>query len=175
MTNKEAVKILKIALAEVEWEYPLDYAVAIQKAIEVLKKEISKEKNESKAKEIGKSSLCFNGGNGFTIQPSVPKMPEVEKSKEEANVKTGETEELDFYSVTCSKIVNGCETDYLSNEFFVLAHSKEEAKRKFDICIKKASYTLLGDNVTYRPVSPINKCVGIVKVDCYSGCDVLGL
>ena len=37
MTNKEAIGILKIALDEVEWGYDLEYAIAINKAIKVLK------------------------------------------------------------------------------------------------------------------------------------------
>lgn len=36
MTNKEAIKIVKVAQAEVEWEYPLDYAVAFDLAIKAL-------------------------------------------------------------------------------------------------------------------------------------------
>lgn len=36
MTNKEAIGIMKIAIAEVEWEYPMDYAVAFEMAIEAL-------------------------------------------------------------------------------------------------------------------------------------------
>ena len=39
MTNKEAAEIIKIARAEVEWEYPMDYAAAFDKAIEALKQE----------------------------------------------------------------------------------------------------------------------------------------
>ena len=36
MTNKEAIDIIKIARAEVEWEYPMNYAVAFDKAIKAL-------------------------------------------------------------------------------------------------------------------------------------------
>ena len=42
MTPKEAIKILEIAKAEVEWNYPLDYAIAIDTAIEALEKQIPK-------------------------------------------------------------------------------------------------------------------------------------
>ena len=42
MTPKEAIKILEIAKAEVEWNYPLDYAIAIATAIEALEKQIPK-------------------------------------------------------------------------------------------------------------------------------------
>ena len=36
MTNKEAIDTIKHAIAEVEWTYPMDYAVAFDKAIEAL-------------------------------------------------------------------------------------------------------------------------------------------
>ena len=38
MTTQEAIEAIKIAIAEVEWEYPMDYAVAFEKAIDALKK-----------------------------------------------------------------------------------------------------------------------------------------
>ena len=43
MTNKEAIETIKIALAEVEWEYPMDYAVAFETAIEALEKQAASE------------------------------------------------------------------------------------------------------------------------------------
>ena len=42
MTPEEAITILKIAKTEVEWDYPLDYAIAIDTAIEALEKQIPK-------------------------------------------------------------------------------------------------------------------------------------
>ena len=39
MTNQEAIQIIKIAKAEVEWKYPLDYHIALNMAIEALKKQ----------------------------------------------------------------------------------------------------------------------------------------
>ena len=36
MTTQEAIKIIEVAIAEVEWNYPLDYAIAFEKAIEAL-------------------------------------------------------------------------------------------------------------------------------------------
>ena len=36
MKPQEAIDILKIAIAAVEWEYPMDYAVAFETAIEAL-------------------------------------------------------------------------------------------------------------------------------------------
>jgi hypothetical protein len=39
MTTKEAIETIKTAIAEVEWNYSIDYAVAFEMAIEALKKE----------------------------------------------------------------------------------------------------------------------------------------
>lgn len=38
MTNEEAIKIIEIARAEVEWEYPMDYAAAFDRALKALEK-----------------------------------------------------------------------------------------------------------------------------------------
>ena len=42
MTNEEAIRIIKTAIAEVEWEYPMEYAVAFEEAIAALEKQIPK-------------------------------------------------------------------------------------------------------------------------------------
>ena len=42
MTAKEAIKTIQIAIAEVEWNYPLDYSIAFKTAIEALEKQIPK-------------------------------------------------------------------------------------------------------------------------------------
>ena len=48
MTYEEAIKTIKLAIAEVEWNYPMDYAIAFKMAISALEKEIAKNhfKNE---------------------------------------------------------------------------------------------------------------------------------
>ena len=48
MNLKEVIKTLELAKAEVEWNYPMDYAVAIDEAIEAIDKQIPKNgfKNE---------------------------------------------------------------------------------------------------------------------------------
>lgn len=56
MTPKEAVKILEVAKAEVEWNYPLDYAIAIATAIEALEKQIPKKPITTK--DGNKSCSC---------------------------------------------------------------------------------------------------------------------
>ena len=40
MNNKEAIETIKAAIAEVEWNYSLDYAVAFEKGIEALEKQM---------------------------------------------------------------------------------------------------------------------------------------
>ena len=40
MTPKEAITTLELAIAEVEWNYPLDISIALETAIEALKKQI---------------------------------------------------------------------------------------------------------------------------------------
>ena len=38
MTNKEAIETINIAMAEVEWDYPMDYTVAFEMAVDALEK-----------------------------------------------------------------------------------------------------------------------------------------
>lgn len=56
MTNKEAIAIIKIAIAEVEWDYPMDYTVAFEKAIEALEKC----EKIGTCKECGAADFCYN-------------------------------------------------------------------------------------------------------------------
>lgn len=39
MTPQETIKTIKIAIAEVEWNYPMKYAVAFENAIFALEKQ----------------------------------------------------------------------------------------------------------------------------------------
>lgn len=39
MTNEEAIETIKTAIAEIEWEYPMNYATAFDMAIEALEKQ----------------------------------------------------------------------------------------------------------------------------------------
>lgn len=48
MTPQEVIKTLEVAKAEVEWNYPMDYATAIDEAIKAVDKQIpKKDKNDS--------------------------------------------------------------------------------------------------------------------------------
>ena len=61
MTPKEAITILKIAKTEVEWNYPLDYAIAIATAIEALEKQIPKKPislGEDIDRDVGQCPNC---------------------------------------------------------------------------------------------------------------------
>ena len=40
MTTQEAIDIIRVAIAEVEWEYPMEYAVAFEKAVVALKRSV---------------------------------------------------------------------------------------------------------------------------------------
>ena len=42
MKPEEAIETIKIAIAEVEWNYPIDYAVAFEEAVNVLEKQTPK-------------------------------------------------------------------------------------------------------------------------------------
>lgn len=59
MTNEEAIKIIEIAIADVEWNYPMDYAIAFENAISALEKQISKKPIMDNRKRI----QCLNGHN----------------------------------------------------------------------------------------------------------------
>ena len=42
MTNEDAIKTIKIAMAEVEWDYPMDYTVAFEMAVDALETQVPK-------------------------------------------------------------------------------------------------------------------------------------
>ena len=51
MTYKEAIKTIQIAKAEVEWNYPMDYVIAFDKAIEALEELIKIEHTKKQEQE----------------------------------------------------------------------------------------------------------------------------
>ena len=53
MNLEEVIKTFEIAKAEVEWNYPMDYAVAIDEAIKAIDKQIPK-----KPKVIDRWRMC---------------------------------------------------------------------------------------------------------------------
>ena len=64
MNLKEVIKTLELAKAEVEWDYPMDYAVAIDEAIEAVGKQIPKEPKEYEDKYYA----CPNCGNAVMMK-----------------------------------------------------------------------------------------------------------
>ena len=61
MTVKEAIKTIRVAIAEVEWEYPLDYSVAFETAIEALEKQIPEEVTKSVCPSCNRIFLFRHG------------------------------------------------------------------------------------------------------------------
>ena len=55
MTNKEAIETINIAIAEVEWDYPMDYTVAFEAAVDALEKQIPKKPIKTKIATLNKS------------------------------------------------------------------------------------------------------------------------
>ena len=53
MTPEEVIKTLEVAKVEIEWNYPMDYAVAIDEAIKAVDKQIPK-----KPKVIDRWRMC---------------------------------------------------------------------------------------------------------------------
>ncbi len=52
MTPQGAIEIIKIAIAEVEWNYPMEYAEAFEIAISALEKQIPKKPKVLKVHDI---------------------------------------------------------------------------------------------------------------------------
>lgn len=58
MTAKEAIEVIEVAIAVVEWEYPLDYAAAIEMAIEALEKQIPKKPYKDNENGVYEKDYC---------------------------------------------------------------------------------------------------------------------
>lgn len=61
MTLEEAIGIVKCAIGEVEWNYPLDYAEAFEVAIEALEKQIPKKVTKSACPSCNRIFLFRHG------------------------------------------------------------------------------------------------------------------
>ena len=66
MKIEKIIETIKIAAAEVEWNYPLDYTIALDEAAELLEKQISKKPLIEKYAEewgywIWKCPICGSG------------------------------------------------------------------------------------------------------------------
>lgn len=75
MKPQEAIETIKIALAEVEWEYPMDYAVAFETAIEALEKQDNEQWHWTAEEKPNSSKHCiYSYGNigtgyGYYLKP----------------------------------------------------------------------------------------------------------
>ena len=61
MTPEEAIETIKIAIADVEWNYPLDYSIAFETAIEALEKQIPKKVTKSVCPSCNRIFLFRHG------------------------------------------------------------------------------------------------------------------
>ena len=76
MKAEEAIKTIKIAIAEVEWEYPLDYLVAFETAIEALEKQIPKKiTHEATLQRCATCPTCKNVLDEFI--DFIPEQPKI--------------------------------------------------------------------------------------------------
>ena len=58
MKPEEAIEIIKIAIAEVEWNYPMNYEVAFEEAVNVLEKQIPKKPIDNIEREWFECPTC---------------------------------------------------------------------------------------------------------------------
>ena len=62
MNKEEVIETLKVAKSEIEWEYPMDYQIALDKAIKALEQEPYKDFCEFVAKMILRDDFEENAG-----------------------------------------------------------------------------------------------------------------
>ena len=70
MTIEDAIKTIELAIAEVEWVYPIDYAAAFDVAISALRAQQEKPSGgwisvEDRLPELGERVLCTDGNCVF--------------------------------------------------------------------------------------------------------------
>lgn len=64
MTTQEAIETLKLMQGQIEWDYPMEYAVAVEMAVDALEKQIPKKVRikyaNPKYEYYGYASFCPN-------------------------------------------------------------------------------------------------------------------
>lgn len=72
MTKQDAIEIIRMAIAQIEWEYPMDYAAAFDMAIEALNEpEIIRCKDCRHGEKCNSVYLCGKSrGFGMAHDPS---------------------------------------------------------------------------------------------------------
>ena len=76
MTYEEAIETIKIAIAEVEWNYPMEYSVAFEKAIEAMTKQIPMKPKEYEDKFYA-CPVCGNVVNHKWVKYPTKLMPKL--------------------------------------------------------------------------------------------------
>lgn len=70
MTAEEAIKTIQVAIAEVEWNYPLDYSIAFKTAVKALEKQIPKKPIDKIDPMFGDIYIvCSNCENTAIVNP----------------------------------------------------------------------------------------------------------
>lgn len=73
MTDEEAIETLKVAKSEIEWEYPMDYQIALDKAIKALEQEPSDCISRADAIKALEYSLSIEADGGLDKYKTVIK------------------------------------------------------------------------------------------------------
>lgn len=65
MTNEEAIKTIEVAIAEVEWNYPMDYAIAFETAISALEKQMPKKPRKTRTEIVCPTCATLVGSSPY--------------------------------------------------------------------------------------------------------------
>lgn len=129
MTNEEAIKTIEIAIAEIEWDYPMNYAVAFEMAIKALKNQ--------------ENLLPCNVGD-IVYEVVYPTTANIEQRKHEKPI----IQEHTISSIGKNSRGIRVETNYISKYGYYskawfywddgyLYKTREEAQNKIDECLKR--------------------------------------
>ena len=127
MINKEAIKVIEIAIAEVEWDYPLDYAVAFETAIKALEEIQQYQEMDRKLREtygdcdglleMAVEGLCKHPGVDIGSPKKSRLLTDEDVDKWDAYRKLGTIEELTDLMVVISEDSDKCGEDGIDLEF----------------------------------------------------------
>ena len=121
MTSQEAIETIKIAIAEIEWDYPMDYAVAFEMAIEALERKIPK------AEFFDYGIVTYQ--HRFSINRSLNDYEEITLNK---CIRMGV--QFKYYTMACDKLVAEMQIVYKDENDNL--HCLCEDLHDFTFCIK---------------------------------------
>lgn len=121
MTPQEAIKTIKIAIAEVEWNYPMDYAIAFEKAIEALEKQVPN------AEKFDYGIVTYK--HRFSIKRSLNDYKETTLNK---CIRMGV--QFKYYTMACDKLIPEMQIIYKDENNNL--HCLCEDLHDFTFCIK---------------------------------------